>query len=157
MRIKDKLLQAGSAAWSAIRASRKARVISASALGLTFIAFGAAGVAPLPDAADLPVTMLVEELAVPDLATQIASLSSPGVEALSSDEVQGWNATQLSAITSRQLSALSTAALADFSETQLGSFTSTQLRGLTASQLNTLGANPAAEAVAAAKTAEAAK
>lgn len=88
MRIKDKLLQAGSAAWSAIRASRKTRVISASALGLTFIAFGAAGVAPLPDAADLPVTMLVEELAVPDLATQIASLNPASHQFVSEERVR---------------------------------------------------------------------
>ena len=88
MRIKDKLLQAGSAAWSAIRASRKARVISASALGLTFIAFGAAGVAPLPDAADLPVTMLVEELVVPDLATQIASLNPASHQFVSEERVR---------------------------------------------------------------------
>ncbi len=43
---------------------------------LSLVAFGAAGVAPLaPDAADLPVKTVVEELAIPDLNAQIASLS----------------------------------------------------------------------------------
>jgi O-acetylhomoserine/O-acetylserine sulfhydrylase-like pyridoxal-dependent enzyme len=39
--------------------TRKARIVSASALLLAVITFGAAGVAPLaPDAADLPVTSI---------------------------------------------------------------------------------------------------
>ena len=39
------------------------------------IAFGAAGVAPLaPDAADLPIVTITEELALPDLSTQISAL-----------------------------------------------------------------------------------
>lgn len=43
---------------------------------LSLVAFGAAGVAPMaPDAADLPVKTVVEELAIPDLDAQIASLS----------------------------------------------------------------------------------
>ncbi len=43
---------------------------------LSLVAFGAAGVAPMaPDAADLPVKTIVEELAIPDLNAQIASLS----------------------------------------------------------------------------------
>lgn len=75
--IKDKLLAIASVVRATHRTSRKTRIISATALGLTLLTFGAAGVAPLaPDASDLPVTMLVEELALPDIATQIASLSS---------------------------------------------------------------------------------
>ncbi|HJV02255.1 MAG TPA: M23 family metallopeptidase [Burkholderiaceae bacterium] len=55
--------------------TRKARIISASALFLAVCAFGAAGVAPLaPDAADLPVKSVSEELALPNLSTQIAAL-----------------------------------------------------------------------------------
>ncbi|MBC7858124.1 MAG: M23 family metallopeptidase [Burkholderiaceae bacterium] len=55
--------------------TRKARIVSSSALLLALITFGAAGVAPLaPDAADLPVTSVAQELALPDLATQISAL-----------------------------------------------------------------------------------
>ncbi len=76
MSLRAKLLEAANALMSALRASRKTRVISGTALGLSLVAFGAAGVAPIaPDAADLPVTLVVEELPLPDLNTQIASLS----------------------------------------------------------------------------------
>ncbi len=69
-------MEAANALMSALRASRKTRVISGMAAGLSLVAFGAAGVAPIaPDAADLPVTLVVEELPLPDLNTQIASLS----------------------------------------------------------------------------------
>ena len=61
MRLKDKLLNTGFAAWSAMRSSRKARSVSAYALVLSFIAFGAAGVAPAPDVSNLPVTITVED------------------------------------------------------------------------------------------------
>ena len=55
--------------------SRKARIVSISALALAAIAFGAAGVAPLaPDAADLPVKSLVQVLALPDLNAQLNAL-----------------------------------------------------------------------------------
>lgn len=55
--------------------SRKTRIISASALALAAVAFGAAGVAPLaPDAAKLPVRSISEALALPDLAAQISAL-----------------------------------------------------------------------------------
>jgi len=53
--------------------SRKTRIISASALFLTLCAFGAFGVAPLaPDAADLPIKSLTQELPLPDVAAQLA-------------------------------------------------------------------------------------
>ena len=46
--------------------TRKARIISASALALAICAFGAAGVAPLaPDPADLPVKSVAQELQLP--------------------------------------------------------------------------------------------
>lgn len=76
MSLRAKLVEAANALMSALRASRKTRVISGMAAGLSLVAFGAAGVAPIaPDAADLPVTLVVEELPLPDLNTQIASLS----------------------------------------------------------------------------------
>ena len=60
---------------SLLGSTRKARIISASALFLAVCAFGAAGVAPLaPDAADLPVKSVQEELKLPDIASQIATL-----------------------------------------------------------------------------------
>ena len=70
-----KFLEAASALWPALRASRKTRVFSGLAAGLLLVAFGAAGVAPMaPDAADLPVALVVEELALPDLSTQVDAL-----------------------------------------------------------------------------------
>ncbi|WP_025918408.1 M23 family metallopeptidase [Herminiimonas sp. CN] len=55
--------------------SRKTRIISATALFLTACAFGAIGVAPLaPDASDLPVNTIEQQLALPNLAQQIAAL-----------------------------------------------------------------------------------
>ncbi len=61
--------------FSLLGSTRKARIVSASALLLAVCAFGAAGVAPLaPDAADLPVKSVSEEIALPNLSTQIAAL-----------------------------------------------------------------------------------
>jgi murein DD-endopeptidase MepM/ murein hydrolase activator NlpD len=61
--------------YSLIASTRKARIVSASALFLTVCAFGAAGVAPLaPDAADLPVKSVQEAVAMPDLSPQITAL-----------------------------------------------------------------------------------
>ena len=55
--------------------TRKARIISAGAIFLAVCAFGAAGVAPLaPDASDLPVKSIQQDLALPNLADQIAAL-----------------------------------------------------------------------------------
>jgi murein DD-endopeptidase MepM/ murein hydrolase activator NlpD len=61
--------------YSLIASTRKARIVSASALFLTVCAFGAAGVAPLaPDPADLPVKSVQEVVTMPDLAPQINAL-----------------------------------------------------------------------------------
>src|SRR5437899_8830019 len=69
----DKFLRSGSALF--IGSSRKTRIISASALFLAVCAFGAPGVAPLaPDASDLPVKSIAQELALPSLSEQIAAL-----------------------------------------------------------------------------------
>lgn len=55
--------------------TRKARIISAGATFLAVCAFGAAGVAPLaPDASDLPVKSIAQDLELPNLADQIAAL-----------------------------------------------------------------------------------
>ncbi|WP_332854496.1 M23 family metallopeptidase [Duganella sp. S19_KUP01_CR8] len=61
--------------FSLLGSTRKARIISASALFLAVCAFGAAGVAPLaPDASDLPVKSVQESVALPDLSSQISAL-----------------------------------------------------------------------------------
>jgi murein DD-endopeptidase MepM/ murein hydrolase activator NlpD len=55
--------------------TRKARIISASAVALAVCTFGAAGVAPLaPDASDLPVKTITQDLASPNLTSQIDAL-----------------------------------------------------------------------------------
>jgi murein DD-endopeptidase MepM/ murein hydrolase activator NlpD len=55
--------------------TRKARITSAGAVFLAVCAFGAAGVAPLaPDASDLPVKSIAQDLELPNLADQIAAL-----------------------------------------------------------------------------------
>ncbi len=55
--------------------TRKNRIVGAGAIFLAVCAFGAAGVAPMaPDASDLPVKSVAQELALPDLADQIAAL-----------------------------------------------------------------------------------
>ncbi|MUI12679.1 peptidoglycan DD-metalloendopeptidase family protein [Massilia dura] len=57
--------------------TRKARIVSASAVALALCAFGAAGVAPLaPDAGDLPVTTVTQDLASPNLTSQIDALEA---------------------------------------------------------------------------------
>jgi murein DD-endopeptidase MepM/ murein hydrolase activator NlpD len=57
--------------------TRKARIVSASAVALALCAFGAAGVAPLaPDASDLPVTTITQDLASPNLSSQINALEA---------------------------------------------------------------------------------
>src|SRR6476469_3028835 len=72
----DKLLSMGARGARFVGSSRKHRIISASAVFLALCAFGAAGVAPMaPDASDLPVQSIVEELALPTLAEQIARVT----------------------------------------------------------------------------------
>jgi murein DD-endopeptidase MepM/ murein hydrolase activator NlpD len=61
--------------YNLLGSTRKARIISASALLLAVCAFGAAGVAPLaPDASDLPVKTIAQDIQLPDLSSQIAAL-----------------------------------------------------------------------------------
>ncbi len=55
--------------------TRKTRIVRASALALAVCTFGAAGVAPLaPDASDLPVTTISQNIAAPNLSSQIAAI-----------------------------------------------------------------------------------
>ncbi|MCD2518239.1 peptidoglycan DD-metalloendopeptidase family protein [Massilia sp. G4R7] len=55
--------------------TRKARIVSAGAVFMSMCAFGAIGVAPIaPDASDLPVKSIEQNLELPNLADQIAAL-----------------------------------------------------------------------------------
>ena len=71
----DKLSPLKSFAKRVASTSRKTRIVSASALFLTALAFGAAGVAPMaPDASNLPVKSISMTLALPDLAAQLSAM-----------------------------------------------------------------------------------
>jgi murein DD-endopeptidase MepM/ murein hydrolase activator NlpD len=57
--------------------TRSSRIVSFSALFVAVCAFGAVGVAPLaPDAADLPVRTITQELSLPSLDEQVATLQA---------------------------------------------------------------------------------
>jgi murein DD-endopeptidase MepM/ murein hydrolase activator NlpD len=71
----DKILPLNTMRVMLLGSSRKARIVSASALGLAVIAFGAAGVAPMaPDASDLPVKSISQVLALPDINAQLYAM-----------------------------------------------------------------------------------
>jgi len=70
-------------------ASRKTRIISASALFLAACAFGAAGVAPMaPDASNLPVKSVSEQLELPQLSEQVAALSTSNQHYVSEEKIR---------------------------------------------------------------------
>lgn len=54
--------------------SRKVRIVGAGAIVLAVCAFGAAAIAPVPDASDAPVKSVAQDLALPNLSEQIAAL-----------------------------------------------------------------------------------
>jgi murein DD-endopeptidase MepM/ murein hydrolase activator NlpD len=69
--------------------TRKARIISAGAIFLAVCAFGAAGVAPLaPDASDLPVKSIAQDLQLPNLAEQIAALQQAPQQFIHEEKVR---------------------------------------------------------------------
>lgn len=69
--------------------TRKARIISAGAIFLTVCAFGAAGVAPLaPDASDLPVKSIAQDLELPNLADQITALQKDDQQFIHEEKVR---------------------------------------------------------------------
>ena len=77
MRLIDKFSRLASGSNVLLGATRTSRVISFSALFFAVCAFGAAGVAPLaPDAADLPVKTITQELKLPSLDEQVAALQN---------------------------------------------------------------------------------
>lgn len=75
MSSRDNLLHISARGKRLLGASRRARIMSGTALFLAVCACGAIGVAPMaPDAADLPAKLVALELALPDLQSQIAAL-----------------------------------------------------------------------------------
>ena len=76
--------------WSGLLGTtRKARIISASAIFLAVCAFGAAGVAPLaPDASDLPVISVTQELELPNLADQVKALQDDEQQFIHEEKVR---------------------------------------------------------------------
>ena len=80
MSLRDKFLPHARRLLASLRATPKTKILTTAAVGMSLIAFGAAGVAPYaPDASELPVTVKVEELGLPDLASQVDALRAvPG-------------------------------------------------------------------------------
>lgn len=69
--------------------TRKARIMSAGAIFLAVCAFGAAGVAPLaPDASDLPVKSVAQDLMLPNLEDQIAALQQDDQQFIHEERVR---------------------------------------------------------------------
>ena len=89
MFLKDKFMNLRAINKLLLGSSRKTRIVSVSALLLALCAFGAAGVAPMaPDASDLPVKSIAQELALPDLAQQIAAREAAGQNYFSEEKVR---------------------------------------------------------------------
>src|SRR3954454_23486440 len=69
--------------------SRKTRILGAGAVFLAVCAFGATAVAPLaPDASDLPVKSIAQDLELPNLAAQIAALQQDQQQFIHEDRVR---------------------------------------------------------------------
>ncbi len=71
------------------RTSRKTRVVAAGAGVLALCAFGATAVAPIaPDAADLPVKSVTEQLALPNLQEQISALQNDSQQFIHEERIR---------------------------------------------------------------------
>lgn len=89
MTVIDKLLSFASRHQGYFGSSRKTRIVSATAIFFAVCAFGAAGVAPMaPDASNLPVKSLVQELELPSLSEQIAALNPAAQNYVSEERVR---------------------------------------------------------------------
>lgn len=75
--------------YALVASTRKKRIVSASAVFLSVVAFSAVGVAPLaPDASDLPVRTISEEIQLPSLAAQINTLSQQDPQYVREEKVR---------------------------------------------------------------------
>ncbi len=89
MSLRDKFLPSARRLLASLRATPKTRILTAAAVGMSVIAFGAAGVAPYaPDASELPVTVKVEELGLPDLAEQVDALRARPVRFVAEERIR---------------------------------------------------------------------
>jgi murein DD-endopeptidase MepM/ murein hydrolase activator NlpD len=69
--------------------SRKTRIIAGGAAALALCAFGATAVAPIaPDAADIPVKSIAQDLQLPNLADQIAALQQDQQEFIHEERIR---------------------------------------------------------------------
>jgi murein DD-endopeptidase MepM/ murein hydrolase activator NlpD len=85
----DKIIRLSASSKLFWGSSRKARIISSSALFLAACAVGAAGVAPMaPDAANLPVKSISEQLSLPQLSEQIAALTQGEQSYISEERIR---------------------------------------------------------------------
>lgn len=89
MRLSDKFRRFASDSSLLFGSARTSRLVSFSALFFAVCAFGAVGVAPLaPDAADLPVKTITQELALPSLDEQVAALAANQQHFIREEKVQ---------------------------------------------------------------------
>jgi murein DD-endopeptidase MepM/ murein hydrolase activator NlpD len=69
--------------------SRKTRIVAGGAVVLALCAFGATAVAPIaPDAADIPVKSIAQDLQLPNLADQIAALQQDQQEFIHEERIR---------------------------------------------------------------------
>lgn len=89
MRPSDKFIQLVSGSRRLFGSTRASRVVSFSALFFAVCAFGAVGVAPMaPDAADLPVKKITQQLELPQLDEQVAALAAGEQHFIREEKVQ---------------------------------------------------------------------
>ncbi|MFT5643363.1 MAG: murein DD-endopeptidase MepM/ murein hydrolase activator NlpD [Janthinobacterium sp.] len=77
-----------SSLYKLLLSTRKARILSAGGLFLTACAFGAAGIAPTPDISDLEIKSIAEDLALPNLETQIAALQEASQTYINEEQIR---------------------------------------------------------------------
>lgn len=72
-----------------LETSRKTRIVAGGAAALALCAFGATAVAPIaPDAADIPVKSIAQDLQLPNLADQIAALQQDQQEFIHEERIR---------------------------------------------------------------------
>jgi murein DD-endopeptidase MepM/ murein hydrolase activator NlpD len=72
-----------------LETSRKTRIVAGGAVALALCAFGATAVAPIaPDAADIPVKSIAQDLQLPNLADQIAALQQDQQEFIHEERIR---------------------------------------------------------------------